>query len=59
MEFNEIYSIGWNCKHKLECAQNNIKYISNLNNDEIEVIACDKNKKKMVFEKMGNSSINK
>ena len=56
MESNDIYSVGWNCKHQLECKQNTIKYTTNTINDEVEVFACDKNNKKMVFEKMGRNS---
>ena len=53
MESHDIYSIGWNCKHQLEYAQNTIKYATNTNNNEVKVTVCDMNNNKMEFKKKG------
>ena len=43
MASNEVYSIGWNDKHQLECKQNSYKYATNTNNNEVAVVICDEN----------------
>ena len=54
-----FYSIGWSCTHQLECAQNTYKYSTNTNNNEILVVICDKNNKKMVINGKGSNSRHK
>ena len=56
MKSNEVYSIGWNHKHQLECTKDTIKYATSTNNDEVKVIVCDMNNKKMVLCGKGSNS---